>query len=270
MRFALDLDAYLHRIGHAGPAAPDLATLRALALAHAMAIPYENLDPLLGLPVDLDPAALEDKLVHGGRGGYCFEHNLLFAEALRAVGFAPVGLIARVLWNRPEDAVTAQTHMLLRVPLDGADWLVDVGFGSMTLTGALRLAPDAAQATPHGPFRLLRQGDGWRMQAQVLGEWRSLYRFDLHPCERIDYEVSNHYVSTHPQSQFVQTLAAARCTPDARLALRNREFAVHPLGGATERCTLARPEQIRHVLESEFRIRLPRHPGLERRLAALP
>ena len=265
-----DLDAYLRRIGYREAPAVDVPTLRGLAVTHAAAIPFENLDPWLGVPVSLSVDALERKLVQGGRGGYCFEQNGLFAAALHAIGFEVQGLIARVLWNRPEDAVTAQTHMLLRVALEGESWLADVGFGSMTLAGALRLQPDAGQPTALEPFRLLRHGDEWRMQARVRGAWLTLYRFDLQPHAPIDYEVANHYVSTHPESNFVNHLIAARTTPDRRLTLRDREFTVRRQDAEPERCVLRDVAGLRHVLESEFLLRLPAGEALDRRLEGLP
>jgi N-hydroxyarylamine O-acetyltransferase len=270
MDAALDLAAYLRRIGHAETPVVDARTLRGLAVAHAGAIPFENLDPLRGVPVALSREALERKLVRGGRGGYCFEQNLLFADALRAIGFRVQGLIARVLWNRPEDAVTAQTHMLLRVELEGESWLADVGFGSMTLAGALRLRPDVEQATALEPFRLLERDGEWRMQARVRGEWLTLYRFDLQPHEPIDYEVANHYVSTHPQSQFVHHLIVARTAADRRLTLRDREFTVRRPDAEPERRVLRDTAELRRVLEREFLLRLPGDDALDRRLEALP
>jgi len=65
----LDLDAYLQRIGFVGPRSPDLATLKAVVLAHAQGIAFENIDPFLGREVHLDVESLQRKLVHGGRGG---------------------------------------------------------------------------------------------------------------------------------------------------------------------------------------------------------
>jgi N-hydroxyarylamine O-acetyltransferase len=271
MREAIDLDAYLRRIDMAAAVAPDLATLRALAVAHAATIPFENLNPLLGLPVDLEPAALERKMLREGRGGYCFEHNLLFADALRAIGFEVSGLIARVLWRQPEDAITAQTHMLLRVELEGGEsWLADVGFGGQVLTGALRLQPDIEQATGHEPFRLIEADGDWRMQSLVHGQWLSLYRFDLRPSQWVDYVVANHYVSTHPASRFVSNLIMARTTPDRRLSLLNREFTVRRLGQEPERRSLHDHAEIRHVMEHEFLLRIPDDGDLDRRLDSLP
>jgi len=68
----VELAAYLERIGYAGPARPDLATLRAVHRAHLQAIPYENLDVQLGRPVSIDPAAAYDKIVRRRRGGWCY------------------------------------------------------------------------------------------------------------------------------------------------------------------------------------------------------
>ncbi|MGF1627728.1 MAG: arylamine N-acetyltransferase, partial [Alphaproteobacteria bacterium] len=158
--YGLDLPAYCARIGYDGPREPTLSVLRALHRAHAQAIPFENLDPFLGRPVHLESAPLYGKLLAGGRGGYCFEQNRLFADALEGLGFAVTGLAARVLWNGPEDAVTPRSHMLLRVDFGDDVWIADVGFGAMTLTAPLRLVRDQVQETPHEPFRLLQAPDG--------------------------------------------------------------------------------------------------------------
>ncbi|MEO7066364.1 MAG: arylamine N-acetyltransferase [Rhodanobacter sp.] len=270
MQPLIDLNAYLRRLGYTAPVAPDLPTLRALATAHVASIPFENLDPLFGVPVKLDLDALQRKLVDSGRGGYCFEQNALFAAALQTMGFSVSGLVARVLWRQPEDAVTAQTHMLLRVELDGSTWLADVGFGGHALTGALRLQSGLAQPTGHEPFRLLLQGDDWRMQSLVRERWVTLYHFDLHRALPIDYVVANHYVSTCPTSSFVKDLRAARTTTDRRLTLRNREFTVRRLGSEPERRTLRDSNEIRHVLEHEFLLQLPAYAGFDQRLDQLP
>jgi N-hydroxyarylamine O-acetyltransferase len=271
MHPTIDLDVYLRRIAYRGAPAPDLLTLRALVAAHAAAIPFENLNPWLGLPVDLEPSALERKLLHDGRGGYCFEQNLLLQAALRAIGFDVSALIARVLWRQSDDAVaTAQTHMLLRVDLAGETWLVDVGFGSQTLTGVLRLQADVEQPTPLEPFRLVRMGSDWCMQSLLHGAWRSLYRFDLHQPYPIDLVVANHYVSTYPGSRFTTHLVASRIEGDKRLSLLDREFTVRRLGQEPERHLLRDGVEVRRVLEQRFGLRLPEHADLDRRLDQLP
>ncbi|ATQ43390.1 arylamine N-acetyltransferase family protein [Caulobacter mirabilis] len=265
-----NLDAYFARIGYAGPRAPTPELLKAIVARHPVVIPFENLNPFLGLPVDLDVPALEAKLVRGGRGGYCFEQNGLLLAVLRALGFEAEGLLARVIWNLPVGAVNARTHMIIRVNLDGRDLLVDVGLGGMTLTGVLELTPDVEQETPHETFRLLREDAlSWRQEARVKDEWRATYRFDLTRAHPIDYVVGNYYTATHPASHFTHSLLAARVNADRRHALRGLELAVHHLGGPTERRTLGGPQEVEQALEEVFHIALPAGPMLRERLSRL-
>src|SRR5579875_2431614 len=122
----LDLDAYLARIGLRGR--PSLAEVHR---AHVAAIPFENLDSRRGVPVSLELADLERKLVAERRGGYCFEHNLLFAAALRALGLQVEPMLARV--GDRENANRSLSHLFLRVRDRAAVWHADVGFGAGTL-----------------------------------------------------------------------------------------------------------------------------------------
>lgn len=258
----IDLDAYFERIGYFGARRATLDTLAAIHLGHAQSIPFENLNPLMRWPVRLDALSLHEKLVRDGRGGYCFEQNLLLDHALKAPGFEVTSLAARVLWNVPEGTITPRSHMLLQVTLDQHSYVIDAGFGGMTLTGPLRLQPDVQQATPHGSFRLVRSGEGFVLQSEIAGEWKALYRFDLQEQFQQDFEVSSWYLSNHPDSQFVTTLIAARPDRDRRYALHNNEFAVHHLHGRTERRLLTSAAELRSTLESAFRLTLPDVPEL--------
>ena len=165
----IDLDAYFRRIGYTGERRATLDTLRAIHVRHAETIAFENLNPLLKWPVLLDAASLEQKLVRAGRGGYCFEQNLLLSHVLNGLGFKVSGLAARVLWGAPEGAITPRGHMLLRVDIEGTSYMADVGFGVLTLTGPLLLEPDIEQATPHETFRLTRAGQDFIMQVKLGG-----------------------------------------------------------------------------------------------------
>lgn len=225
----IDLDAYFRRIGYTGDRSPTLETVTALHWHHVRAIPFENLNPLLGRPVVIDPEALQAKLVRGGRGGYCYEQNGLFSQVLTALGFEVTGLAARVLWNQRPEAPIARTHMLLRVEIDGRAYLADVGFGGQTLTGPLLLEAGIEQSTPHEPYRLVEDAEGFLMQVLLGGEWRTLYRFDLQPQIPADYEMFNHFVATHPSSSFTSNLVAARPDVGRRYALRNNQLTTHHL-----------------------------------------
>jgi N-hydroxyarylamine O-acetyltransferase len=269
MAAAIDLGAYFRRIGYDGDRAPTAEVLRAVHLRHAHAIPFENLDPLLGRPVRLDPPDLERKLVRDGRGGYCYEHNLLLRHALEGLGFRVTGLAARVLWNRPDATTPARTHMLLRVDVGGEAYVADVGFGGQTLTTPLRLVPEVEQPTSHEPFRLVPAGGELVLQSRVRGEWRPLYRFDLGEHHQADYEVANWYLSNHPDSPFVTGLMAARPGPGRRYALRDNVLAAHTPDGGTERQVLRTAGELRAALDGPLGVRPPGGPGVDAVLARL-
>jgi N-hydroxyarylamine O-acetyltransferase len=241
----LDLAAYLHRIGYTGhgPAA-SARTLRALHRAHLEAIPFETLDPVLGRPVRVDPASLQNKLVDRRRGGYCFEHNLLFAAALDRIGYRVDRLSARYQLNQP--VLRASSHVLLRVWVDDEPWLADVGVGAAGLLEPMPLRDAAVSRQGAWEFRLEEQQQGggrWVLHTRRGQDWTPLCLFHAEPQHRVDLEVYNHFVATHPTSPFTRTLTAQRITERARADLRGQELAVTTATGATER---------RHVPVSEY------------------
>jgi arylamine N-acetyltransferase len=261
---------YFDRIGVPRPAVPDLAGLRAVVAGHARTIAFENLDAFTGTTPDLDPAALTAKLVDGRRGGWCFEQNALLRDALTGLGFTVTALGARVRAGLPPGAPpTPRGHMLLLVELPEGPHVVDVGFGGLTLTGALALVPDVEQETPHEVFRLVEQDGGYLEQALAGGVWRDLYWFDLTPMLPVDHGVPNWYLANHPRSHFVTGLTAARPDPDRRWALGGRTLSVHHLGGPTERRDLDGPRAVRDALEERMQLDISGVAGLDERLARL-
>src|SRR5690554_1562177 len=263
MSDSVDLVAYAERLGYTGALEPSLETLRALHRLHPTAIPFENLTTLLDESPRLDVPSLETKLVRSGRGGYCFEHNRLFAAVLEALGFRVVGLAARVLWERDPSALPPRTHMLLTVDVDGSRYVADVGFGGLTLTAPLRLVVDEEQDTPHETYRIRRQGAGFVIEARLGDAWRALYWFDETPYHEIDFEVLNHFVATYPGSPFRSMLYCARALPDRRLALRNGRFTVRDIEGRPTARTLTDVDALRRVLAEDFAIDLPDDPALD-------
>lgn len=260
--FMLDLHAYLGRLGYASAPSPTLDTLRELQSRHSVEFPFETLATLLRVPVEVEPAAVQDKLLRQGRGGYCFELNRLFLLLLQALGFDARGLTGRVVMGGPEDAQPARTHMLILVTLEGVRYITDVGFGGMVPTAPLLLDSEAQQATPHEPYRLTQVDGTYTLRALVAGSWRAMYVFDLQPVADIDYVVGNWYVCTHPDSPFLGQMIAARTGPGLRKTLNNGSFAIHRLGQASERVQLQSVDQVLSVLRDEFGIQVPEHPDL--------
>lgn len=225
MSDAFNLDAYCARIGYTGSREPTLATLHALAFHHATAIPFENLDVLLGRPIVLTPAALMAKLAHARRGGYCFEQNGLLLLALRALGYRVTPIGARVRWQIPREVTPPRTHLFLRVHLGDGDWLVDCGLGAAALTGAIPLEFDREHPTPHEPRRLAEENGRRFHQMKMDGAWADICEFTLDEMPPIDREIANWWTSTNPASKFKQDLMVALAQTDGtRKAIRTGVF----------------------------------------------
>jgi len=271
MQSVLNIDQYFERIGHEGPEEATLEVLLDLHRLHPKSIPFENLNPFLGIPVLLDTESLQKKMIENGRGGYCFEQNLLFKEVLQSLGFGVKGLAARILWNQQEGEITSRGHMLLLVEAEGKQYIADVGFGGLGPTGPILLKPDLEQDTPHESYRLKRDGDEYILESDVKDQWKSLYRFNLDEHYRQDYEVTNWYLSNHPESHFVTGLYVARpeVDPNRRYALHGKELSIHTIGNETKKRTLQTVDELKEVLENNFRINLTGLAGLDENLKEL-
>lgn len=253
-----DLPAYLRRIGHEGPTAPALATLRAIHRRQVAAIPFENLDPLAGRAVALDLESLQAKLVQRRRGGYCFELNALLEAALRAIGFTVTGLAARVRWMaEPASPLGPRTHMLLRVDLPQGAYLADAGFGGHLLDEPLELAAGTEQRTGAARYRLERVGDEFELAVRLAQRWETTYRFGLDPQVPADYEMASWYTSTHPQSWFTRRLLIERLTDDARYTLANTRLVERRRDGAVEERLLTGAAELGRALEEIFGLTPP-------------
>lgn len=269
MEFSIDKKLYFRRIGFTGDVSSSLETLRQIHFLHPQAIPFENLNPLLRLPVALDLPSLERKILKNRRGGYCFEHNLVLKHILEGIGFKVKGLGARVMWNLPEDVVTARGHMLLLIELEEKQYIADVGFGGLTLTSPLSLVTDVEQQTPHEVFRLIKPEEDFILQAFVKSEWKSIYRFNLQQQFLPDYEVSSWYLSNHPTSHFITSLIVARTTPECRFVLRNNQLSIHNVNGDTEKRIIKQVDELKTVLADTFLIDVPEVSHVDETLQAL-
>ncbi len=263
------VDAYFDRIGYRGTARPERGVLETLHRLHPQAIAFENLSPFCGEPVSLEPDALYRKLVVGRRGGYCYEHNLLFAGVLTAIGFRVSGLAARVLLGASPGSTPVRGHMLLRIDLDERVWLADVGFGGLTLTSPLDLGSTIRQKTSHEDFVISPCSKTYQLYGVVAGEQRLLYEFDLQPQQRCDYEVMNWYQSSHPSSRFISGLMLARVAPTGRHALSNGRYRFYDPRGGTRTRQLRHPDELLAVLDEDFGLDTRTLPGLKSRCAAL-
>ncbi|MFA6124688.1 MAG: arylamine N-acetyltransferase [Sphingomonas sp.] len=261
---AFDLDVYLARIRLPARPTVDSDGLAALQRAHRLAIPFENLDVLLERGIAIDSEGVFAKLVTAGRGGYCFEHNRLFLDALAALGFVATPLLARVWLGARE--VPPLTHTFSLVTLGDEMWIADAGFGGgytppMPLVAGIEVtAPDGArfrldQGGPHG-WMLLRDGDPATTDGRGTGAgFQPQYSFTTSPVAEADLALSNHWTSTAPGSRFRQMAVVSIVLPNGLASLTDAHYR-RRAGGEETQATITDPRVYRLRLSMMFGITL--------------
>nr|WP_042181088.1 arylamine N-acetyltransferase [Kibdelosporangium sp. MJ126-NF4]CEL14799.1 Arylamine N-acetyltransferase [Kibdelosporangium sp. MJ126-NF4]CTQ96572.1 Arylamine N-acetyltransferase (EC 2.3.1.5) [Kibdelosporangium sp. MJ126-NF4] len=242
----LDLEAYLRKLGVTEP------SLKAVHSAHITTVPFENIDVLLGAVPKLDLPSLQAKLVDRDRGGYCYEHNLLYTAALERLGIPVRRVLARPrLGGGP---AKPKTHMLAIAEADGREWITDVGWGGGCLLEPMPFE-EGTMRQGAWTFRLTRIEEQWVLQSLTAGEWVDLYGFTgerQYPC---DFEAANFYIAKSDDSPFVGRLIVQSTTAEYRQTLVGDELTKAEPGGRTEKRTLTR-EEIFDVLPGAFGIEL--------------
>lgn len=245
------LDRYFARIGYRGPRDATLATLRGLHRAHLLAIPYENLDIHLGLPITLDPDAMFTKLVDERRGGWCYEMNGLFGRVLETLGFEVRYLSGAV--GRATRGWRAQgNHLMLLVGLDRS-WIADVGFGDGFLT-PLPLEPGNYRQD-FLQYRVIRDGPRWHVHNHQFGGADG-FDFTLTPRALDDFGAQCHELQTSPESSFVKSTVCERFAPTGLVMLRGAVLREVSAGGVTTHVVQEATEYDR-VLRDLFDLAVP-------------
>ncbi|SDG68959.1 N-hydroxyarylamine O-acetyltransferase [Lentzea fradiae] len=219
---SVDLDAYFARTG-----ASASSSLTELHEAHVRAIPFENIDVMLGRVPSLDLGDIQDKMLRRGRGGYCYEHQLLFTAVLERLGYTVARRMSRVKTG-------PRTHFMSIVD----DQLVDVGFGAGMLH-PMPLADGAVVDQAGWPHRLRREGRRWVLEKRSGDGWELQHAFeDDVEQQPVDYLAANYYVATHERSPFSRQLVVMRLEPGLSRRLVGSRFTVEHAGLEPETSTV--------------------------------
>jgi N-hydroxyarylamine O-acetyltransferase len=250
---AINIDAYLNRINYTGAREPTAETLRALQVAHLLAVPFENLSIHAGEPIVLEENALFGKIVERRRGGFCYEANGLFAALLRALEFE-VAMLAAGVATKDGGFGPIFDHMTLMVTLDER-WLVDVGFGDSFLEPLLLDSRDEQVQGTHA-FRIVEDNDHLILMRRNEGaHWEPQYRFTLQPYVFADYEEMCRFHQTSPDSHFTKGRICSLATQDGRVSLSEMRLitTTGPQQLRDER-TLNDAEEYDRILHEQFGI----------------
>ena len=250
----MDIQAYIRRIGLEVKPQPTLDGLQLLQDAHMRHVPFENIDVLVGHPLNLEPDALFEKIVTRKRGGYCFELNMLYGALLSAVGFSPVPILGRV-WLRNPVGTPPRTHLVNRVTLGGQDWISDVGFGGRAARVPLKIQDGYDVEDGDGRVRIVRDSEfGFRISRFQEGGWSDQYTVETRAAHMADIQIGNYWTEANPNSYFRRGIGVGLFTEAGRtsfyggvLTHRGKETLSQPISGLTR--TL-------EVLKNEFNLDL--------------
>jgi N-hydroxyarylamine O-acetyltransferase len=151
--------------------------------------------------------------------------------------------------------------MFLTVQVGSGTVVLDPGFGGH---GALVPVPlvaghDARDGTDL--HRMVRQGEEWVLEARIDRKMTALWTSTLEPQQPADFLEGNRFVSTSPESPFVNRLMMRALTPGGRTSVMNRDVTVRREGRAQTR-TLADRAALRALLIADFGFDLPEAEGL--------
>ena len=227
MKHSEKVQAYLARLGL--PRDMEITHTRhelcCLQYAHAVRIPYENIDIVNGKPLSLDPDDLYEKIITNGRGGYCFELNGLFGWFLRELGYPVTDYFARFLRGEPE--IPMRRHRILRVTAEDGDCICDVGVGQIAPRHPLFLREGLVQEQFGETYRFERDDElGWVLWELHHGTWRQYISFFEEKQYDVDFIQPTFYCEHHPDSPFPKALMLAIKTETGRKSIDGDTFKV--------------------------------------------
>ncbi|MDQ1858227.1 arylamine N-acetyltransferase [Chryseobacterium sp. WLY505] len=246
-----DLEKYFERIHFSGTPELSMETLKRIHQLHPKYIPFENIDSYTGIVPSLNVDDIFRKLVIESRGGYCYEQNLLLSEVLKSLGFNIKLQLGRVVWGRQEDSIAAQTHLLLIVDFDGDQYVADCGFGTATLTAPVLLNEEEQQQTPNGMFKVSNKEETYTLW-MWKEQWLPVYRFIPGHVEPVDLDISNWYLSTHPDSHFKNRLILSKVDENARYTYADHVLNIRSGDGEKESVTIENDIQLYEILINTF------------------
>ena len=252
-----DLAGYLARVDLAGVPLT-VAGLAALQSAQLHTIPFENIDPLLGIEPSVSLRGVYRKMIHGGRGGYCHELNTLLGGALDRLGFEAQRTLARV--RRGSPTAGSRSHLVWTVTVDGRRFLVDSGFGGPGALEPLEIDTEGEQARPNGVYRMrpdMETSERIVEQRTEIG-WFALYGFDGAYASDADIVAANHLSSNWSESVFPGNLMLNAYRHGVRIGVFNQTLTEERLTGVQRR-EFGNYDDFREVLAG--RLGLPLSPA---------
>ena len=214
----MDIFKYLQRIKYIGELKPSLQVLKKLQKTHLLNVPFENLDIIDKIPIELDIEKLFNKIVKNNRGGFCYELNGLFFHLLKTIGFEAKMVSARV-YNKKKGFGAEFDHMAIIVRIKNIDYLSDVGFGEFAFS-PLKIELNTIQEDRRGNFKIEEYDSKYLLVSKHDTEnWIPDYIFSHQARKLKEYEEMCYYHQTSPDSHFTWKRICSLPTENGRITI---------------------------------------------------
>lgn len=182
--------------------------------SHVSEMAFNNADVLLGKEMSLELSRLQQKVLHEGKGGYCFELNRLCYEHLDQLGWNVQLTLARVLSSPTEQR--PRTHRITLLDIESRLHVVDVGFGHLGPRLPVPLDGEVVSCDQF-EWRIEKSHATFLMQTLIGGHWKTLYSFDQALYNDQDAELAHFWSHQSPDASFRNRLYIS-CCPEAPIA----------------------------------------------------
>lgn len=255
-----DISPYLAKIQMEFPDVLDKAYLDELIYRHQIHIPFENLSVChFKTPVSLEPPVIYEKIIHGNRGGYCFELNNLFYCLLKRLGYHATPCFAKVVEG--DEKTYPCLHRGTAVKIDGTLFYCDVGFGGPVPGGAMAFTEGTHQTFHQDTFFFSKiEGNWWQLNRLTKKGDEPMLR--IHPNEALpeDFVALNYYCSSQssPFRHFTDNIILNRRTESGHYSLFNEKLTVSENGNKIVRI-LSDYKEKEHSIRHLFGLDIPRY-----------
>lgn len=250
----MQLSTYLNRLLFTEEALPDIQTLFKLQRLHLMALPFENIDIQLNIPISLQQETIYRKVVENNRGGYCYELNTVFCELLKIVGFKAHLISGRI--TKGKNTGPEYDHIAVLVWVDNEYWLADVGYGDFSLI-PLAIHNSAPQWDGRNHYRIRKENDSLFAVEKLKRDdkFHSEYLFTITPRSIEEFAAINYQKQTADDSHFTRNLICSLPTENGRITIINQRLIITS-ENKKEEIPIAK-EALPQTLSQYFRINLP-------------
>lgn len=230
----------------------NLQDITKLIQAHLATFSFSSGKVLLKNEISLELLDIYETIVRQKRGGYCFEHNKLFYEVLKELGFDVEFFLARVINNTNNEV--PQTHRFTMLNFKGEKYIIDVGVGFHSPSIPVKFGKEISKAHLNIGYKVETYDDNTLGLVKVeKNEPYRVTQFDMNPCYEADFEMGHFYSHKHPNAIFVNNLVVSLIKEDEIRSLRNGNY-LRIFEHGVEDILIQSAKELKSILENDLNL----------------